>query len=217
METVFEFMNNNPEKRTAKDIAKQFPNIKINLIPPYVYKWYKLHPGLHMSKGAMGITTLREWTEDELEYLREHQYGMYCKIMERLKRIPKLKKDQPTMDYFEKIKKELTEQDRKEYTPEKALNVSINNAVMLLKKVTKSFPEINFQKTKAMVIELKEEVAKLGRDRPATTIVGTAIYLANRDINPSETNEIMENFGKCSRASISQLCELLKFKKIIVK
>ena len=74
-----------------------------------------------------------------------------------------------------------------------------------------------FQRTKATVIKLKKRVAKLGKDRSATTIVGTSIYLTNRSINAFKANKIMEKFGKCSRASIAQLCELLKVKKKVTE
>jgi len=217
MKLVFEYMNKNPGNRTAIDVAARFPHIENELIPSYVYRWYRLHPDLRMGKGAMGIAKLRNWTEEELEYLRRHKYGKYCIIMKRLERNPKLKKDQPTMDYFENIKARLSEQERKKYTPKEALNISINNAIMLLKKVTKSFPEIDFQKTEVMVIELKKRVAKLGKDRPATTIVGTSIYLANESISTFRVNKIMGMFGKCSRASIRQLCEILKVKKRVTE
>jgi len=53
----------------------------------------------------------------------------------------------------------------------------------------------------------------LGKDRPTTTIVGTAIYLANKKISQKQSSEIMENFGKCTRESIIHLCSLLKVKK----
>lgn len=213
MKLVFEFIEKNPDKRMAIDIAKEFPQIEAELISSYVSKWYRLHPDLQMEKGARGIAKLKNWTEEELECLREHKYRVYCKIMKRLERIPKPSYSQPTMDHFEDIKGELSEKERKEYTQEKALDISTNNALFLLEKVFKKFPEIDLKKTKSIVIELRKRLASLGRDRPASTIVGTAIYLANRDFTPSDTNKIMEKFGKCSRASISQLCDLLRMRR----
>lgn len=217
MKLVFEFMTENPDKRTTVDIANKFPLIEIELISSYVNRWYRLHPDLQMKKGAMGIAKLKNWTEEELDYLRMHQYRVYCRIMKRLGKVPKSKKSSSTMEYFEKIKGELSDQERIEYTQEKALESSISNTIMLLKEVAKTFPEINFKKTQVMIKELRKRITKLGKDRPATTIVGTAIYLANREISSFKTNKIMKKFGKCSRASINQLCDILRIKKRVTE
>jgi len=60
---------------------------------------------------------------------------------------------------------------------------------------------------------LKGRISNLGKDRSATTIVGTAIYLANKEISQEESSEIMEGFGKCTRESIIHLFTLLKIRK----
>ena len=74
---------------------------------------------------------------------------------------------------------------------------------------------IDFDRTREIIIKLRREITNLGKDRPTTTIVGTAIYLANKKISQKQSSEIMENFGKCTHESIIHLCSLLKVKKVL--
>lgn len=81
----------------------------------------------------------------------------------------------------------------------------------------KFHPEINYNKTKDHIFELKRRVTNLGKDRAATTIVGTAVFLANKKTSKEQSSKIIERFGKCNRTSITNLCELLKIRKNIIE
>ncbi len=217
LELVFRFMDKNPDKRTSLDIIKKYPYMKFALISEYVYRWHRLHPDIQMKKGARGVSELREWTEEELENLRNHQYNVYNRIMRKLGRIPKSRKDDPAMNYLEKIKEELPYQERRVYSHEKAFVDSCMNAIKLLEKITRNLSIIDFDRTREIIIKLRREITNLGKDRPTTTIVGTAIYLANKKISQKQSSEIMKNFGKCTRESIIHLCSLLKLRKRFIE
>lgn len=217
LELIFRFMDKNPDKRTTVDLIKEFPYIKFERISEYVYRWYRLHPDIRMKKGARGISELGEWTEEELENLRNHQYNIYYKIMKKLGKIPKSREDEPSLNYLERIKEELPYQERRVYNHEKAFIDSCENAIKLLEKIARIHPIIDFNVTRDVIIKLRSKIANLGKDRPTTTIVATAIYLANKKINQKQSSEIMEQFGKCTRESIIHLCNLLKVEKNFVE
>ncbi len=217
LELVFRFMDKNQDNRTTVDIIKEFPFIKFERISEYVYKWHRLHPDIHMKKGARGISELGEWIEEELENLRNHQYNAYYKIMKKLGKIPKSRENEHKMGYLERIKGELPYQEKKVYNHEKAFIDSCENAIKLLERITRDHSIIDFDKTKEIIIKLRRKITNLGKDRPTTTIVGTAIYLGNKKTSQEQSSEIMEKSGKCTRESIIHLCSLLKVKKNIVE
>ncbi|MHA2130359.1 MAG: hypothetical protein ACW99L_10335, partial [Promethearchaeota archaeon] len=191
----------------------EFPIIKPDYISKIVYRWHSLHPEIPMEKGALGIADLKKWTEEELEQLRKKDYRVYCKVMKKLGKIPKAKKDLPTNEFFYQLKEGLTLSELKTYSSNQAFLDSCLINFSLFDKVSQKFPDLNRKKTKRQILELKKIINKLGKDRPPSSVVGTAIYLANAHINQEIASDIMSEFGKCSITTMSQLCKLLKLKK----
>jgi len=211
---VFGYLDKNEQKRTALDVAGKYPFIKADLVSKYAFRWFWLHPEVEVGKGATGIARMKEWEEEELEFLRNHNYGSYCRVMIELGKTPKAKKGQTTMQYIEELKKTKSQDEIEAYTNKKAfMEVSYGSAFSLLEKVVAVNPEIDITKTKNVALELKRRINNLGKDRSASTVVGTAIFLANKKISQERASEIMKDFGKCNVGTLRNFRKLVKIEK----
>lgn len=60
-----------------------------------------------------------------------------------------------------------------------------------------------------MVRKIKKKLNNMGLDRPTTTVVGTAIYLANEVLTQARTNEIMIDITNYRPINLTRLSKLL--------
>jgi len=211
---VFEFLDENENKRTSLDVADKYPFIKEELVSKYVFRWFRFHPDVEMSKGATGIAKIKKWEEEDLEFLRNSNYKSYYEVMIELGKVPRAKKGHTTMEYIESIKKTKSDDEIEAYNNRNAfLEVSYGSARALLEKLMIVNPDINGPKTKNAIFELKRRLNNMGKDRSSSTVVGTAIFLANKEVSQERASKMMIAFGKCTVVTLRTLRELVKMEK----
>ena len=90
-----------------------------------------------------------------------------------------------------KIIKRLSDEEKKDMTHVKACKiVACEPSVMMLAKIVDEHPEINFEDTKKIVQEINKRLFKIDKYKAPSVMVGTALYLVNKELNQEKAAEL---------------------------
>ncbi len=212
---IFNFLDNNPDKRTADDVYHEFPEIREGTIQDNVNKWYNIN---NVPRPPGVITIWSKWTDEKLEELRVTSYQTYASVMKRLGRKTKPQNASFTYDAIQELKSELSDKEKKQLTSAEACRlVACEPAVHLFDQIytDERFMDIDFdyEKTVEVIRLIEKRLFKKTTFRSYSTVVGTAIYLANTDVSQGKSSEFMTDYGGCTEVAIRSLMKIVKLGK----